>query len=114
MVFLLWLIVTQHQRLRVDKQVPARQELQFPHVLGLEAFLSLHHLKFDPLALFQAPEAIPMNGAVMNKDIRLAFPGNEAKTLSIVKPLNRAAFPETLFHWLFSFLFSIKAISPAA
>ena len=35
-------------------------KITFHHVLGLEAFLSLHHLKFDPLALFQAFEAIPL------------------------------------------------------
>src|SRR4030042_3286917 len=60
----------------------------FDNVLGLEAFGALDYLKLHQLIFLQRAEAFPLDGAVMHKDIRAVFPGNESKTFGVIKPLH--------------------------
>src|SRR5207244_8287881 len=65
----------------------SRGDLHLGHVFGLWSFRTLRHFKFDFLTFFESLEAVSLNGAVVNKDVRRAGLLNEAVTLRIVKPL---------------------------
>src|SRR6266571_6809416 len=73
-------------------QEQARGDLHLGHFFSLRSFRSLRHFKLDFLALFEGLEAIALNGAVMNKDVRRAGLLNEAITLRVVEPLDLAGY----------------------
>src|ERR1700730_7229241 len=57
-------------------------------VLGRWAFLALHDVEFNALALSQRLEAVALNGGMMNEAILLSvLGGDEAKALGVVEPL---------------------------
>src|SRR5437867_12766674 len=68
----------------------SRGDLRLRHFFCLRSFRSLRHFKLDFLALFEGLEAITLNGAVMNKDIRRAGLLNEAIALRVIEPLDLA------------------------
>src|SRR5450756_2510085 len=66
--------------------------LKFEHVLGLGTFGTLNHLKFHRLFFGQRAKAFALDGAVMHKHIRTAFPGDKAKALGVIEPFYRTSF----------------------
>jgi hypothetical protein len=66
--------------------------LKLYHVLSLRPLGTLGHIKFHRLFFRQGAKAVALNGAVMYKHIRTAFPSDEAKTLGVVKPFYRTSF----------------------
>ena len=65
--------------------------LQLDDVSRLRTLLALGNLERDALLLFQAPEALGLNGGVMNEDIvPTIVRGNEAVPLLGVEPLDGA------------------------
>jgi hypothetical protein len=60
--------------------------------LRLGSFLTLNHLKLNFLVLCQGPEAIALNGAVMDKDIGAILSGDKTESLGIIEPLNSSSF----------------------
>src|SRR5688500_7594469 len=53
----------------------------FCDVRGLRALLALNDLKFHPIALSERLEAVPLNGAVVDEDVRPSLAGNEPEPL---------------------------------
>jgi hypothetical protein len=66
--------------------------LELYHVLGLRALGTLGYFKFHRLFFRQGMKALALDGAVMHEDIGAFFPGDEAKTLGVVKPFYRTSF----------------------
>jgi len=66
--------------------------LSFGHFFSLWSFGALRHFKFDFLALFEGLEAVALNGAVVNEDIRRTWLLNEAIALRIIKPLDLTGY----------------------
>jgi hypothetical protein len=69
-----------------------RYGLKFEYVLSLGTLGTLDHLKFHRLFFGQRAKTFALDGAVMHKHIRTAFPRDEAKALGIVEPFYRASF----------------------
>jgi hypothetical protein len=65
------------------------EQLDQLHLIGLQAFLTLDGHVADALAFLQGLETTTLDGAEMNKQIRAALWGDEAKTLGIVEPFDR-------------------------
>src|SRR5581483_6284254 len=70
----------------------AGETLRLGHFFGLWTFRALRHFKLDFLALFEGLEAISLNGAVVNEDVRGARLFNEAIALRVVKPLDLTGY----------------------
>jgi hypothetical protein len=49
----------------------------------------LRNLKLDFLALFESLEAVALDGAIVNKDVRRAWLLDKAIALRVIKPLYR-------------------------
>ncbi len=60
------------------------------HILGAISFGRLHQLICDQLSLFEGLIPVSLNGAIVHKDVRPILWHDEAKSLSVVKPLNLA------------------------
>lgn len=59
--------------------------------VGLRALLALARLELDPLVLVEAPEAVRLDGGVVDEDVRtVVVGGDEAETLFGVEPLDGA------------------------
>lgn len=58
------------------------------NLVGLRSFISLHDVKFDIVALFQALIAISTNRAVVHENIWPIVPANESESLRIIEPLH--------------------------
>src|SRR3954469_1644842 len=69
-----------------------RGDLRLGHFFGLWAFRALRHFKFDFLTLFESLEAVPLNGAIVNEDVRGTWLLNEAIALRVVKPLDLTGY----------------------
>jgi hypothetical protein len=67
----------------------AGRKLDQLNLIGLQAFLTLDGHVANALAFLQGLETTTLNSAEMDKQIRAAFWGDEAKTLGIVKPFDR-------------------------
>ena len=61
--------------------------LDYLDILGLQAFLTLGHSKFDFLSLGQGLEAFSIYGAEMHKNIGPGFLFDETKTFRIIEEL---------------------------
>src|SRR5256885_627181 len=70
----------------------SRGDLRLCHFFGLWSFRALRHFKLDFLALFESLEAVALNGAIVNEDVRRAWLLNEAVTLRVVKPLDLTGY----------------------
>src|SRR6266404_9893343 len=66
----------------------SRGDLSLGHFFGLWSFRALRHFKFDFLTLFESLEAITLNGAIVDEDVRRAWLLNEAIAFRVVKPLD--------------------------
>jgi hypothetical protein len=66
--------------------------LKLYHVLGLRPLGALGYFKFHRFFFCQGVKALALDGAVMHEDIGTFFPGDEAKTLGVVKPFYRTSF----------------------
>ena len=72
-----------------------RLEILPPHlndILGLQAFRALNRFKFHGLLFLEGPEPIPLDGAMMHKDIGAILPGDKPITLGFVKPFHLTGF----------------------
>jgi hypothetical protein len=67
-------------------------ELYFLDVDGLEALFALSHLELHFLAFRQVLIAVPFDGAVVDEDIVLIGPADEAAALGLVEPFDGAGF----------------------
>jgi hypothetical protein len=65
--------------------------------IRLWAFLALHDIEFDLIALFQRLIPVQLNRRVMHEDIRPVLATDESVTLGIVEPLD---LPFVLSHRL--------------
>src|SRR5262249_53034706 len=74
----------------VKAQLSAPLPLNFPHVGGLEALGPLYHLEFDVVAFRERPETLRDDRRVVNEHVLTAVLRDEAKTLRVVEPLDRA------------------------
>jgi hypothetical protein len=71
-------------------------------LIGLGALTPLDDVEFNLIALFQAFIAFPLNGAVVDEDVRPAITAEEAVTFCVVEPLYGALI---LCHWSHSLTF---------
>jgi|SRR6185369_4932185 hypothetical protein len=67
----------------------AGRKLDQLNLIGLQALLTLDGHVANALAFLQGLETTTLDGAEMDKQIRAALWGDEAKTLGIVKPFDR-------------------------
>src|SRR5205085_7769530 len=70
----------------------SRGDLRLCHFFGLWSFRALRHFELDFLTFFEGLEAVPLNGAVVNEDVRRAWLLNEAVALRVVKPLDLTGY----------------------
>ena len=70
----------------------SRGDLHLHHIFCLRSFRALGHLKLNFLALFESLEAVALDGAIVNKDVRRAWLFDETITLRIVKPLDLTGY----------------------
>ena len=70
----------------------AGETLHLDHFFCLWSFRALRHFKLDFLTFFKSLEAVALNGAVVNEDVRRAGLLNKAVALRIVKPLDLAGY----------------------
>jgi len=66
--------------------------LHLDHFFRLWSFWTLRHFELDFLTFFEGLEAVALNGAVVNKDVRRARLLDEAITLRVVKPLDLTGY----------------------
>ena len=64
--------------------------LERDYILCLRTFLAISDSELDFLAIGQGFEAVALDGAKMDKDIRAILALNKAETLGLVKPFNCA------------------------
>jgi hypothetical protein len=62
------------------------------YILSLESFRTFNHIELQIVALLERFVPIPLNGAVMNKNVIPGIAADETKTLIIVKPLHCSLF----------------------
>ena len=60
-------------------------------IFGLQAFVAVHHGKFDALSFDQYAMTLTANGAKMHENIVAGIPGDEAEALGGVEPLYGAS-----------------------
>ncbi len=60
-------------------------------VFGLKAFFAGDDVEVDFVTFIQSAEAVPLNGAIMNKNVLTGFLCDETKPMFIVEPLYFAA-----------------------
>jgi len=77
---------------RFEKFVFDRLLLQEDHILGLQTLGPFDHFVLDLLAVFQRPEALAPDRAVVDEDIVAGTAGDKTPTLGVVKPFDRAGF----------------------
>jgi hypothetical protein len=82
--------VTGSKSVALRKQ--AGETLHLRNFFGLWSFRALRHLKLNFLALFKSLEAVALNGAVVNEDVRRAWLLDETITLRVVKPLDLTGY----------------------
>src|SRR5438552_810056 len=70
--------------------------LVLPDVLGLQALRSLHDVELHAVALGQRPEALHLNGGVVDEYVLSALLRDEAEALAVAEPLHRALRHESL------------------
>src|SRR5207253_809229 len=70
--------------------------LVLAYILGLQALRSLDDVELHPLALGQRPEALHLNGGVVDEYVLSALLRDEAEALAVVEPLHRALRHESL------------------
>ena len=56
---------------------------------GLRTFLSLYDLELDAITFLERLEPRPLDGAVMDEDVRATLAGDEAVSLRVVEPFDR-------------------------
>jgi hypothetical protein len=67
-------------------------KLHLHYILSLRAFWTLRDLEFDLLALFEGLEAVALNGAIVNEDVRGAWLLNKTIALRVIEPLDLAGY----------------------
>src|SRR3989441_12577200 len=72
--------------------IASRGDLRLCHFFGLWSFRALRHFKLNFLTLFESLEAVTLNGAIVNEDVRRAWLFNKAITLRVVKPLDLTGY----------------------
>ena len=72
------------------RAAPGRESLLRDDVLGLRAFLAVCNRKLDLLAVGQGFEAVTLNSAEVDKDVRPIFLSDKAVPFGFVKPLHGA------------------------
>src|SRR5205085_4960341 len=65
-----------------------RYSSHLDHFFGLRALRPLRHFKFDRLAFFERLEAVALNGAVVNENVRRAGLFDKPVALRVVEPLD--------------------------
>ena len=70
---------------------PGRQ-LHLRHFFSLRSLWALCHLKLDFLTLFESLEAVTLDSAIVNENVRRAWLLDETVTLRIVKPLDLTGY----------------------
>ncbi len=70
----------------------AGETLRLGHFFSLRSLWALGNLKLDFLTLFEGFEAVALDGAVVNEDVRRAGLLDETVTLRIVKPLDLTGY----------------------
>ena len=70
----------------------AGETLRLGHFFSLRSLWSLCNLKLDFLSLFEGLEAVALDGAVVNEDVRRTWLHNEPIALRIVKPLGLTGY----------------------
>ena len=68
-----------------------RRSTDFCHVRSLRSFLALHNFELDFIALGERLESGSTNCAEMHKNVRASLTRNEAKSLGVVEPFDRAS-----------------------
>jgi hypothetical protein len=56
----------------------------------LRTLRTLLDLEFDLLAFFKIPEAVSLDGRIVNEDVLAALAGDEAVAFATIEPLDRA------------------------
>jgi len=70
----------------------SRGDLHLHHVFCLRAFRSLRHFELNLLTLLEGLEAVALNGAIVNKDVRRAWLFDKTVALRVVKPLDLTGY----------------------
>ena len=70
----------------------AGETLHLRNFFSLRSLWPLCHLKLDFLTLFESLEAVALDSAIVNEDIRRAGLLNKAVALRIVKPLDLTGY----------------------
>src|SRR6187549_1269138 len=70
----------------------SRGDLHLHHVFRLWTFWSLRHFELNLLTLFERLEAVALNGAIVNKDVRGAWLFDKTIALRVVKPLDLTGY----------------------
>jgi len=72
--------------------IASRGDLHLHHIFCLRSLGTLGYLKLNFLTLFESLEAVALNGAVVNEDVRRAWLFDETVSLRIVKPLDLTGY----------------------
>ena len=82
--------VTGSKSVALQKQ--AGETLHLGHFFSLRSFWALCHLKLNFLALFEGLEAVALDSAIVNEDVRRTWLLDETIALRIVKPLDLTGY----------------------
>src|SRR5688572_6178600 len=70
----------------------AGETLRLSHFFSLRSLWALRNLKLDFLTLFESFEAVALDSAIVNKDVRRTRLLDETIALRIVKPLDLTGY----------------------
>jgi hypothetical protein len=70
----------------------AGETLHLRNLFSLRSLWPLRNLKLDFLAFFKGLEAVTLDSAIVNEDVRRAWLLDETITLRIVKPLDLTGY----------------------
>ena len=76
----------------VALRTQAGETLHLRNFFGLRSLWALGYLKLNFLTLFESLEAVALNGAIVNKDVRRTRLLDKTIALLIVKPLDLTGY----------------------
>ena len=76
----------------VALQMQAGETLHLRDLFSLRSLWALGYLKLDFLALFKGFEAVALDGAIVNENVRRAWLLDKTITLRVVKPLDLTGY----------------------
>ena len=82
--------VTGSKSVALRKQ--AGETLRLRNFFGLRSLWALGYLKLNFLTLFESLEAVALDSAIVNENVRRAWLLDETVTLRIVKPLDLTGY----------------------